>query len=277
MQFDEIGNWSEIKLEIIEKYATSYSTILSRQKGLHHLYIDAFAGSGIHVSRTTGEFIPGSPLNALNVTPPFREYYLIDLKRDKVAALQELVGDRPDVHILQGDSNVLLLDEIFPKVAYRDFKRALCLLDPYGLHLNWQVIERAGSMKTVEMFLNFPVADMNRNVLWRRDVDNVDPADIERVNAFWGDDSWTQVVYSTTGNLFGWREKIGDNDTVAQAFRDRLKTKAGFTHVPDPLPMRNSRGAIVYYLFFAAQQPVADKIVKAIFSRYRGAEEDYRG
>ena len=274
MQFDEIGNWSEIKLEIIEKYATSYSRILSRQKGLHHLYIDAFAGSGIHISRATKELIPGSPLNALYVTPPFREYYLIDLVRDKVAALQELVGNRPDVHILQGDSNVLLLDEILPKVAYRDFRRALCLLDPYGLHLNWKVIERAGSMKTVEMFLNFPVADMNRNVFWRKDVDNVDPGDIERMSAFWGDDSWAQVVYSTTGNLFGWKEKTGDNDTVAQAFRERLKTRAGFTHVPDPLPMRNSRGAIVYYLFFAAQRPVADKIVKDIFSRYRGAEED---
>src|SRR5438034_11586704 len=117
MQFDEIGDWSEIKLQIIEKYATSYSRILSHQKGLYHLYIDAFAGSGIHISRATKEFIPGSPLNALNVTPPFREYYLIDLVRDKVAALQELVGNRPDVHILQGDSNVLLLDEILPKVA----------------------------------------------------------------------------------------------------------------------------------------------------------------
>src|SRR2546429_2340660 len=119
MQFDEIGNWSEIKLEIIEKYAAAYSTILSRQKNLRHVYIDAFAGSGIHVSRSTGEFVPGSPLNALNVSPPFREYYLIDLERDKIAALQELVGNRPDVHILQGDCNVLLLNDVLPKVAYR--------------------------------------------------------------------------------------------------------------------------------------------------------------
>jgi len=91
-------------------------------------------------------------------------------RRDKIAALQELVGNRPDVHILQGDCNVLLLNDVLPKVAYRDFRRALCLLDPYGLHLNWQVLQRAGSMQSVEMFLNFPVADMNRNVLWRRDL-----------------------------------------------------------------------------------------------------------
>jgi hypothetical protein len=28
--FDEIGYWSEVKLEIVRKYAKAYSTILSR-------------------------------------------------------------------------------------------------------------------------------------------------------------------------------------------------------------------------------------------------------
>ncbi len=42
MQIDEVGNWSEIKLEIIQKYAVAYSTILSKKKNLHHVYIDAF-------------------------------------------------------------------------------------------------------------------------------------------------------------------------------------------------------------------------------------------
>jgi len=274
VQIDEVGNWSEIKLEIIQKYAVAYSTILSKKKNLHHVYIDAFAGAGVHRSRASGKFIPGSPLNALHVRPPFREYFLIDLQEDKVAALQKLVGNRPDVHILQGDCNVLLLNDVLPKVEYRNFRRALCLLDPYGLHLNWQVVAQSGAMGSVEMFLNFPVADMNRNVFWRRDLDKIDPADIARMNAFWGDDSWTKVVYSTSGNLFGWKEKTGDNAAIAQAFRDRLRTKGRFKHVPDPLPMRNSKGAIIYYLFFAAQQPVAAKIVREIFKRYRIAGEN---
>jgi len=40
------------------------------------------------------------------------------------------------------------------------------------------------------------------------------------------------------------------------------------------MPMRNSTNSIVYYLFFAGQQPVASKIVKDIFSKYekRGAQ-----
>jgi len=39
--------------------------------------------------------------------------------------------------------------------------------------------------------------------------------------------------------------------------------------VAEPLPMRNSKGAIVYYLFFASQKPVAEKIIKHIFEQYR--------
>jgi len=61
MLFDQIGNWSEIKLEIIRKYAAAYSTILSKQRGLHHVYIDAFAGPGVHIAKSTGTFVPGSP------------------------------------------------------------------------------------------------------------------------------------------------------------------------------------------------------------------------
>ena len=33
--------------------------------------------------------------------------------------------------------------------------------------------------------------------------------------------------------------------------------------------MRNTCGAVVYYLFFASQKPVAQKIVTSIFKKYR--------
>jgi hypothetical protein len=64
------------------------------------------------------------------------------------------------------------------------------------------------------------------------------------MEAFWGDRSWRDAAYSTTGNLFGWPEKQR-NEVIAEAFRDRLKKVAGFERVPDPVPMRNSKGAIL--------------------------------
>ncbi|HET6199189.1 MAG TPA: hypothetical protein VFD93_02530, partial [Candidatus Acidoferrales bacterium] len=114
-------------------------------------------------------------------------------------------------------------------------------------------------------------ADINRNVLWR-DPEGVDPAQVARMTAFWGDASWRDIAYRTTGNLFAYPEKE-TNEVVAQAFRTRLKEVAGFARVPRPIPMRNSVGAIVYYLFFASQKDTAEHIVLDIFKKYemRGA------
>jgi three-Cys-motif partner protein len=100
VNFDEIGYWSEIKLDIVKDYTSAYSRILTAQRkpSLYHVYVDAFAGAGVHISKTTGKFIPGSPINALLVQPPFREYHLIDIDRQKgggVARSRERPRGRP--------------------------------------------------------------------------------------------------------------------------------------------------------------------------------------
>jgi len=268
--FDQIGYWSEVKLDIIREYAAAYSQILSAQKNLYHIYIDAFAGAGIHISKTSGEFVQGSPLNALLVKPPFREYHFIDLHRQKVAALETLAKERQDVRIYHGDCNSVLLDKVLPQAKWEDYRRALCILDPYGLHLDWKVIATAGRMQSVDVFLNFPVADINRNVLWR-DRKGVSPDQTRRMNRFWGDDSWKQVAYKPSSQTELWGppvEEKASNEAVAEAFRKRLREVAGFTNVPKPIAMRNTQNAVVYYLYFASQKPVAESIVRHIFAKY---------
>lgn len=273
-EIDEIGPWSEIKLDILKDYAGAYSKILSTRESpsFRHVYIDAFAGSGLHKSRKTGDFVPGSPMNALNVKPPFCEYYFIDLDDKRVQSLESLSQKRQDVHVYHGDCNDVLLTKVFPRVRYQDYRRGLCILDPYGLHLNWSVLEEAGHMRSLDIFLNFPIADINRNVLWR-DRAQVPPEQVKRLNAFWGDNSWSEVAYtpSRQGNLFGDpSEEKATNSALAEGFRRRLKTVAGFSNVPRPLEMRNSHNAIVYYLYFASQQRVAENVVRDIFRRHRG-------
>ena len=103
------------------------------------MYIDAFAGAGVHISKATGEYVHGSPTNALLVQPPFREYYLIDIDRQKVTRLRDETKDRKDVHIDEGDCNRILLEKVFPNVRWEQYRRGLCLLDPYGLQLDWKV------------------------------------------------------------------------------------------------------------------------------------------
>jgi len=272
-ELDQIGPWSEIKLEILRKYAAAYSRILAAQTlhRLHHIYIDGFAGAGVHVSKSSGQFVAGSPTNALLVDPPFREYHFIDLDGKKIAALEAISREQNNVRIYHGDCSAILLERVLPLARYEEYKRALCILDPYGLHLDWRVIAEAGAMRSVEIFLNFPVADINRNVLRRRR-DEASSEQEARLTRFWGDDSWQGVAYrpspqqSLWGNL---PDEKTTNEELAAAFRQRLKKVAGFEHVPEPLAMRNSQNAVLYYLYFASHRPVAENIVRSIFNKYR--------
>lgn len=271
---DEIGAWTEIKLEIIKKYATAYSRILSSRTSpsFYHVYVDGFAGAGEHWSKKTGEVVPGSPRIALEVEPPFREYHFIDLKGMRVEALRRIAAGREDVYVYEADANEVLLEKIFPRVRFDEFRRALCLLDPYGMDLDWRVLEAAGHARSIEVFVNFPIGTaINRNVL-RRDA-QVDPVQAEHMTRVWGDESWRDVAYGPPRqpDLFGGDDQIEKrgNEQVAEAFRRRLVEVAGFAHVAEPIPMMSTKGNVLYYLYFASQQPVAKEIVEDIFNRYR--------
>ena len=137
-----------------------------------------------------------------------------------------------------------------------------CLIDPYGLHLDWSAILQAGKSRAIDMFLNFPVMDMNRNALWRNP-EAVAADDIARMTRFWGDESWRQAAYaeSPQPDFFGPTEMVKQsNEAIVAAFRERLKKVAGFESVADPLPVRNSNNVVVYCLVFASQKLVAEKI-----------------
>jgi three-Cys-motif partner protein len=124
-KFDEIGYWSELKLEIVEKYGSAYTTAFANSRNLKKYYIDAFSGAGLHVSKRTGEQVEGSPARALKVSPPFDRFYFIDMDADKTAHLQKLCEGRSDVFIHTGDATSYLTGELLPTIQFRHFNRAL--------------------------------------------------------------------------------------------------------------------------------------------------------
>lgn len=271
-QPDEIGYWSELKLEIIAKYGQGYTNAFNKLGArLQKYYIDGFSGAGVHLSKRTGEPIDGSPARALNVTPPFDGFHFIDMNADKTAYLERLRAERSDVNIYTGDANQYL-KQLLPEIQYDRYKRALCLLDPYGLHLNWEVMQIAGQLKTIDMFLNFPIMDINRNVL-QHDRSKVAIEDANRMDRFWGDNSWKSAAYVETGQTtmfdFGPEMQKQGNEAIVTAFRERLRKVAGFAYVPEPLAMKNSNNAVVYYLFFASANDTGRKIVTSLFEKYR--------
>lgn len=257
---DFVGEWTEVKLEIIKEYAKSYSEILKSQPLLTYYYIDAFAGGGMHLTKKDHTPVVGSPINAMKIMPPFHKYYFVDLDAEKIELLRALANEeltRPEmkeskVIIMERNCNEYLVDEVFPTLEFKNYRRALCVLDPYGLDLDWRVLKMAGELETIDIFLNFPIMDINRNIL-HRDFNAVDPIQKDRMNKFWGDDSWINVAYATDGNLFGYPEKQS-NDALADAFRKRLMQIAGFKHVAKPIAMRNRTHSALYYLFFASRK-----------------------
>jgi len=275
MKLDEIGIWSEIKLDIIKEYANAFTKIMKSQEWCKgYVYIDAFAGPGVHISRRTGEFIPGSPLNALEIDNPFTAYHYIDIDKEKAETLNRLTGDRTNINIYQEDCNEVLVKKILPMLQYESKKRALCILDPYGLHLHWETIMTAAKLKTTEIFLNFPLMDMNRNVL-HKDWLKADPDQIERMNRFCGTDEWREILYEEDKqmDLFGdtYRIKIvNSNMKLGEWFKkERLQKVAGFKFVPEPMLMRNSKGGHLFFLFFASHNETGKKIVTDIFNKHR--------
>lgn len=121
------GDWTGVKLQVIQKYLVKYTTALKKQNFTLE-YIDAFAGTGYRQARdaregaTDDEFFPkelaedepqrlldGSARLALNVDPPFSCYTFIEKRKERCEALERLRGEfwhlRHMIDVVQGDAN----------------------------------------------------------------------------------------------------------------------------------------------------------------------------
>ena len=145
----DLPDWPQLKLDIVRRYGAAYSTISSRQPGLAHYWIDGFIRPG--ADTTAREFVPGSALNALLVTPPFRHHYLVSMEGTHADALRGAVDGRADVTLLEGSQ--ALLDDVLPRVRQEEYRRALCVLDPCGPALDWRAVELAGRLRTIDLFV----------------------------------------------------------------------------------------------------------------------------
>ena len=144
----------------------------------------------------------------------------------------------------------------------------MCLLDPYGLSVDYALLEKIAGMKTIEIFFNFMLVGANRNVLWNIDPAKISPARAAMMTRVWGHDRWRDELYDREPGLFGDMRTKVSNERVIESYRKRL-LQAGFKHVPIPIAMKNRVNAPVYYLFFASQNETGASIVEQIFNKYR--------
>jgi three-Cys-motif partner protein len=268
---DEVGPWSEVKVEIVREYAQVFLKIIAGSRAsFHPVYMDGFSGSGLLKSETRGATVESTPTRIVAIEPGFEEYWFIEKDPAKRDLLEGLIGNNPKVSAVEGDSNEILLEELLPKMTYGSFRKGLLFLDPYKLAVDWRVVEAAGKSRCVDLLLNFPIHDMNRAVLWT-DPSRVSASNIARMNWFCGAESWREVAYREERDLFGnvITEKVGGNEPIVEWYRQRLKDVAGFEHVSTALPMKNENNVVVYYLIGASQKPQAVSVFNSVFKKWR--------
>jgi three-Cys-motif partner protein len=275
-RYRDVGEWCETKNSIIDDYCAPYTKIIRSQPWFRDVwYVDAFAGDPINLSRAyfpiVEELVEGSAARALKVDPPFSHHHFIDMDPESVRRLQGLAGDRQDITVHQGDANKVLLNSIVPYIQWASYRRALVILDPYGMNLKWTTIQALGDTRTADVFINFPMMGINRNSLWRDD-SKVSQTSLTTMDDLWGSPEWRSEFYGVAqlhlfGNPIG--IKTATNASVVDAFCKRMRTEASFQYVANPLPIYNGADRLIYYLIFASKNENGYRIVSEVMNKRR--------
>jgi three-Cys-motif partner protein len=277
------GKWTSEKLEIVRKYLQAYTRVLKNQ-ALNRHYIDAFAGTGDRSARRAkgqmlldmpelDEITKGSARVAMEIEPPFHSYILIEKSKRKSSALQGVKKEFPARHIevLNEEANEAI-QRICKMTDWR-VNRAVLFLDPYGMQVSWETLVAVAATKAVDVWILYP-SGMGINRLMTKK-GNVPKEWQDTLDRFLGSPEWRTAFYRTkaTTDMFGVTTtklvKEGDTAKFEAYFLNRLRTI--FKGVaPRGVPLKNSKGQVMYLLCFACANPAAAELALKIAKSVMG-------
>jgi three-Cys-motif partner protein len=252
------GRWTDKKLELVHKYLQAYTIIFNRNPNtqkLHTIYLDAFAGTGYRNLPT------GRDENriALEVEPPFKEYIFIENDPEYAHELENLRVDflatRPNIHIHNENANTFL--QTWLQRANWHTTRAVVFLDPYGMQVDWEIIESIGQAKAIDLWLLFPLGVAVNRLLTK----SAPPPKkwASALTRIFGTDEWQQAFYPRKKQftLFGEEEvqaKQANFEAIGHFFLQRLQNTFAAV-APNPFVLTNSKNNPLYWLYFASGNP----------------------
>jgi three-Cys-motif partner protein len=270
-------SWTQDKLERVRKYLVAYTTIM-RKREYEFAYIDGFAGTGYHELDHKNEeganlfpeaeeaeveaFLDGSARIALQVEPRFGRYIFIERSGKKAAELEKLCDEFPDLRdditIERKEANAYLQDLCLNRSWSKH--RGVLFLDPFGMQVSWLTIEAIARTRAIDTWILFPVSAVNRLLMrngeipdaWRR-----------RLDMTFGEPGWFDEFFPEDhSGLFGEdcvvRRKTADMASIGKYFNGRLASV--FADVAKhPYTLKNTHGAPLFLLCFAASNPYAAK------------------
>lgn len=262
------GPWTEDKLNRLDKYLRAYTRIFAGNRQARYfktVYIDAFAGSGriqpsakdVTVTglfpelaeQETPAFLKGSAPIALEVNPQFDLYLFIERSRKLCKELENLKTAYPDkassIQIERADANSYLKQ--WCKATDWSSTRAILFLDPFGMQVEWTLLEAIAQTHAIDVWLLFPLAVGVNRLLTRSATPREEWA--ARLTMIFGTEEWKSEFYSPT--LFeDFQNKNADFAKISAYFVRRLRTI--FTGVAEnPLLLKTPKNLPLFLLCFA--------------------------
>ena len=289
------GAWTEEKLNAFEKYVNAYLTIMNRYRSIYNwklIYFDGFAGSGSrqesapeednqlmldllnehHV--TTDELSPykGAAERVLNISQKgFDYYYFIDKDEASSRQLEEKLspirGNRQLV-FRHSDANKQV-SELANAMHNNSKLKALVLLDPFGMQVDWGSIEKLKNTGT-DLWILIPTGVIVNRLLDRK----CKLTHIEKLTSFFGKDEpfLKEYFYNTRqdSTLFGEVEvveKMGEPiKRITELYIQQMKTIFKYA-TEQPLVLRNTRNTPIFHFACASNNQSAVKIAHEIINK----------
>lgn len=277
------GEWTRGKLQILESYLNSYTTVMKRNS-FRLWYVDAFAGTG-YVSLESGNAVQGGQsklpilgeewdVDSTNVlrgstrlaievdNRPFDDFIFVEQNVEYAVELSNIKQEFKDrnIQIVPSDANIFLQNWCSSRnqllgTPWRG-ERAVIFLDPYATEVDWQTVHYIAETKSADLWILFPLYALSRLLPNERAPDNANAAILDRV---FGNREWRDVLYRTyrQANLFGDEETLAireEQEAIVNLYLQQLK--GTFPAVAsNPKWFRNSRNSPLFALMFAAANP----------------------
>jgi three-Cys-motif partner protein len=291
------GMWTEQKLDTFESYVRAYLTIMNSFRDKFHwklLYFDGFAGSGTRknddpdrevkklktlfgdqlIDNTDLSVYQGAAERIVSLESTMRGfdfYYFIDKEEDNCTALELKLSQYNTVGrkvFRPGDANMQALN--LANALRRDKNmKALALLDPFGMQINWEVIESL-SGPNIDLWILIP-SGVIVNRLLKTNGELMYP---DRLVQFFGLPEQELMdrfyVRKKELTLFGEEETIEKKshciERIAELYVERLGELFPFV-TPEPLVMRNNHNVPIFHFVCASFNQTAVKIAQQIIDK----------
>lgn len=289
-----VGPWAKEKLELLRRYLEAYTTILRTKNFQDFYYIDAFAGAGQAPLRKPNQidddqfldldiasyhlndegeisYVKGSPRIALELKHPFSKYIFVEKNPERAGELLKIAGNyklAPCTEILNGDAGDAVKERLLSEKINWRRNRGVVFLDPFGLQVPWDIVQRIAETSALEVIVNFPVGMAIQRLLPKHG--QFSKAQRKKLSSYFGSDEWETLLYKESIDLFGEqsRSKVdASGGKLAMWYRNRMKNAFGFASLPRLIT--NQQGSHLYYLIHAGPKEVGVNIANDVLFKGR--------